>query len=165
MNCTAHIISSEALESALFRSAEFRYGGHRPMKYKQLKRMSDTQYHSAKSLIQNICSNYDKPTGGCIRLDCGEIVPCPQMITKSLCCKHFRDVLLEDSRGRDLKTAIMGEDYIKECAECHRPFRAVSNRAKYCKRCAEKVRKRQTTARVRKHRKINEVFQLDNKQG
>lgn len=117
-----------------------------------MKRLSDTQYHSAKSLIQNICSNYDKPTGGCIKLDNGEVTPCPQMLTQSLCCKHFRDVLLEDPRGRELKAAIMGEDYIKECAECHRLFRAVSNRAKYCKRCAAKVRKKQTADRVKKWR-------------
>ena len=77
---------------------------------------------------------------------------CPQMITQSLVCKYFRDVLLEDKEGRALKAEIMGEDHRKVCSVCGQHFRALSNRAKYCAKCAKKMRlKRQREyMRVRK---------------
>ncbi len=71
--------------------------------------MSDKQHRSACALIRNLCSNYDRSTGGCLLLDRGEIVQCPQMITQSLVCRFFRDVLLEDRDGRALKAEIMGD--------------------------------------------------------
>lgn len=102
--------------------------------------MSTKQYQSACALIRNLCCNYDRATGGCLLLDRGEVVKCPQMISTSLICKYFRDVLLEDWDAKALKAEIMGEDHRKECAVCGAHFRAISNRAKYCARCAEKVR-------------------------
>ena len=69
--------------------------------------MSDKQHRSSCALIRNLCSNYDRSTGGCLLLDHGEIVQCPQMITQSLVCRFFRDVLLEDRDGRALKAEIM----------------------------------------------------------
>lgn len=103
-------------------------------------RMNDTQYKSAKALIKGLCCNYDRVTGGCLLLERDEVVPCPQLITQSVICKYFRDVLLEDRDGKALKAEIMGEDHRKVCDVCGRHFRAVSNRAKYCAGCAEKAR-------------------------
>lgn len=99
-------------------------------------RMSNTQYKSACALIRGICCNYDRPTGWCWELD----TECPQMITQSLICKYFRDVLLEDRDGKALKAEIMGEDYRKTCEVCGQQFRALSNRAKYCAKCAGRMR-------------------------
>ena len=114
--------------------------------------MSDKRHRSACALTRNLCSNYDRSTGGCLLLDHGEIVQCPQMITQSLVCRFFRDVLLEDRDGRALKAEIMGDDHLKSCAVCGQPFRAISNRAKYCAKCSKKVKNRQTAERMRKYR-------------
>lgn len=114
--------------------------------------MSANQWRSARALIHNLCANYDSSTGGCLLLDRGEVVQCPQMISYSLICKYFRDVLLEDPDGKALKAEIMGDDHLKTCAVCGQPFRAVSNRAKYCARCSKKVKNRQAAERMRKYR-------------
>lgn len=116
--------------------------------------MSAKQYKDACSLIRNLCCNYDRSTGGCLLLDNGEVVRCPQMISQSLICRYFRDVLLEDKDGNALKAEIMGEDHRKVCQVCGQHFRAISNRAKYCARCAEKVRRSQTAERTRKWRSM-----------
>ena len=115
-------------------------------------RMSDKQHRSSCALIRNLCSNYDRSIGGCLLLDHWEIVQCPQMITQSLVCRFFRDVLLEDRDGRALKAEIMGDDHLKSCAVCGQPFRAISNRAKYCARCSPKVARELATERKRKQR-------------
>lgn len=115
-------------------------------------RMSDKQWRSARALIHNLCANYDSSTGGCLLLDRGEVVQCPQMISYSLICRYFRDVLLEDPDGKALKAEIMGDDHVKTCTVCGQPFRAVSNRAKYCARCSKKVKNRQAADRMRKYR-------------
>ena len=113
-----------------------------------MKRMSTKQYHEAKSLIKNLCCNYDNVTGNCWLMD----GTCPQMISQSLICRYFRDVLLEDKAGKALKAEIMQEDYVKTCAVCGRPFRALSNRAKYCNKCANEAKTKQATERKRKQR-------------
>lgn len=121
------------------------------MKEKMLPKMS-VQFKSAKALIKETCSNYDNTTGGCLLLDQGEVVQCPQLLAQSPCCKFFRDVLLEDKRGRELKAEIMDTDYRKVCAVCGQHFRAVSNRAKYCTRCAQQQKREKATARKQKQR-------------
>lgn len=115
-------------------------------------RMNEKQAKSAHTLIREVCCNYDSTTGGCLLLDRGEIVQCPQMITQSLCCKYFRDVLLEDKRGKELKAEIMGADYRKVCAVCGQHFRAVSNRAKYCAKCAKEQQRKRNRENMRKSR-------------
>lgn len=67
------------------------------------------QYHSARAMIKGLCSNYDNSTGGCLLLDRGEIVKCPQLASGALICRYFRDVLLEDPDSRTLKAEIMGD--------------------------------------------------------
>lgn len=115
-------------------------------------RMSAKQYRDACALIRDLCSNYDRRAGGCFLLDEGEVVQCPQMLTQSLVCRFFRDVLLEDRDGKLLKAQIMGDEAVKTCTNCGQPFRAVSNRAKYCAECAQKVKRKQATERKRKQR-------------
>ena len=98
--------------------------------------MSEKQYKEACSLIRNLCCNYERSTGGCLLLDDGELVRCPQMTEQALVCRYFRDVLLEVRGGKALKADITGAGAyrVKKCTVCGQPFRAVSNRAKYCAR-------------------------------
>ena len=115
-------------------------------------RMSTQQLKTAKSLIKDTCCNYDCSTGGCLLLDRGEIVPCPQLISQSVVCKYFRDVLLEDKRARELKAEIFCIDNRKVCAICGGQFQAISNRAKYCAKCAKEQQRIKATERKRKQR-------------
>lgn len=119
---------------------------------KVLLRMRDQQFKTAKALIKDTCCNYDGTTGGCLLLDHGEVVPCPQLISQSVICKYFRDVLLEDKRAKDLKAEIYGEDHRKVCAVCGGHFRAISNRAKYCAKCAKEIRLKQQREYMREKR-------------
>lgn len=115
-------------------------------------RMSEKQLKSARSLIREVCCNYDGATGGCLLLDQGEVVQCPQVIAQSVICKYFRDVLLEDKRGKELKAEIYGLDHRKVCAACGGHFQAISNRAKYCAKCAKEIRLKQQREYMRAKR-------------
>lgn len=98
------------------------------------------QYHSVRAMIKGLCSNYDGPTGGCLLLDNGTVVRCPQISSPRLVCRFFHDVLLEDRSSKALKAEIMGDDHVRQCVICGRLFRAVSVQADRCARCAgEKV--------------------------
>ena len=69
-----------------------------------LYRMSGRQKQSAVKLIRKLCSYYDN--GYCLYLDKGEKIPCPQSISYSVCCKFFRNVILEDKEGEKLKAEV-----------------------------------------------------------
>jgi len=121
----------------------------------EVKRMSAKQYKDACSLIRGLCCNYDRSTGGCLLLDNGEVVQCPQILTQALVCRYFRDVLLEDRDGKALKDSIFGTGKIgttRTCKVCGKLFKAVGNRAKYCARCGKLVRREQGTARQQRKR-------------
>lgn len=114
--------------------------------------MSVKQYKNACSLIRGLCCNYDRTTGGCLLLDNGEVLQCPQILTQALMCRYCRNVLLEDRDGKALKAEIMGGDHEKVCAVCGQHFRAVSNRAKYCAKCSKKMARERAAERKRKQR-------------
>lgn len=122
------------------------------MDEKKVEHMSAEQAKTARGIIRDHCCNYDSTTGGCLLLDRGEVVPCPQLISQSVICKYFRDVLLEDRRAKDLKAEIYGEDHRKVCAVCGGHFRAISNRAKYCAKCAKEIRLKQQRDYMREKR-------------
>ena len=122
-----------------------------------MKKHERVQYRNARSLIHGLCCNYDSSTGGCLLLDQGEVVKCPQLISTSLICRYFRDVLLEDPDSKTLKAEIMSEKCHKVCSACGAHFRAVSNRAKYCARCSKKMERERKAGWARKSRK--EVYQ------
>lgn len=96
------------------------------------------QYQSPSALIRNLCCNFDRVTGGCLLLDHGEVVKCPQLRSNNLVCRYFWTVLLEDKSARELKAEIMQDDHIKTCDSCGKLFRAVSTRASRCARCSKK---------------------------
>ncbi len=115
-------------------------------------RMSAKQFTTACSIIKGQCCNYETTTGSCLALEDLEVVPCPQLLTQSLVCKYFRDVLLEDKRNKEFKAEVMGTDFRKVCCVCGQHFRALSNRAKYCAKCATKARREQERERQRRNR-------------
>ena len=85
-------------------------------------------------------------------LDKGEEVPCPQSISYSVCCKYFRNVILEDNEGKKLKAEIFKDRALKHCCRCGRAFYSNSNRAKYCTDCKAFVHRQQKTAYARAKR-------------
>ena len=97
-----------------------------------LYRMTPAQRKRANALIRRECCSYD--SGNCIVLDDGDTCICPQTISFSVCCKHFRD---KDT---------------KRCIVCRRAFVPGSNRAKYCPDCAVSVHRRQKAESERKRR-------------
>ena len=46
----------------------------------------------------------------------------------------------------------MGHDGVRTCQVCGRPFRAVSNRAKYCEACSKAMRRKKDAERKREKR-------------
>lgn len=59
-----------------------------------LYRMTPKQHREAVRIINDRCCNcYD---GNCLLLDDGEEVVCPQMLSCSVCCTFFRNVLLKE---------------------------------------------------------------------
>ena len=117
-----------------------------------LPRMNGRQRQRAVTLIRKLCSACDN--GNCLYLDDGEKVPCPQMLSYSVCCKVFRRVLLKDKAGGELETEIFGRDAMKQCALCGRAFIPGSNRAKYCDDC-KIIALRQQKAEYAKRRREN----------
>ena len=115
----------------------------------ELPRMNEGQRRRAKTLIRRLCANYDG--GNCLRLDDGDLHPCPQLITPVPICKYFRAAVLP--ADPELNAEVMGVVYTwKNCTLCGKPFIARSNRAKYCAKCAQQERRRKTRGRVRRHR-------------
>lgn len=121
-------------------------------KERGLIRLSSKQFNSARAIIKIQCCNYDNVTGSCLALEKLEPVPCPQLLTQSMVCRHFRDVLLEDKRNREFKAEVMGESHRKVCDLCGQHFRALSNRAKYCAKCAKIKRLEQERTRQQRNR-------------
>ena len=115
-----------------------------------LPRMNGRRRQRAVTLIRKLCSACD--TGNCLYLDDGEEVPCPQMLSYSVCCKVFRWVLLKDRVGQELETEIFGKDAMKKCAICGRAFIPGSNRALYCDDCRAIAQRRQKAEYAKRRR-------------
>ncbi len=118
------------------------------MKREEIRRMSDRQKKQVVQLIRRECCNCYE--GNCLLLDDGELEPCPQMLTNSLLCRWFRREVLPIDKA--LEAEIMGQDGVKTCEACGRPFRAVSNRAKYCGECSRQIKRIQAVKRMARHR-------------
>lgn len=115
-----------------------------------LYRMTPAQHCEAKKIIRRLCSNYCE--GNCIRLDKGEEVPCPQMLSASVCCRFFRNVLLKDPEAGALEAEIFALGTGKRCAVCGKTFCAKGNRAKYCTACKVIAQHRQQAEYARRRR-------------
>jgi len=115
---------------------------------KELKRMTAGQFRKAAALIKRECAGYFD--GNCIYLDGGKETPCPQMLTRSLICRYFRSSVLPGDMA--LCAELERSDNFKKCVICGKPFRAASNRAKYCESCARNEKRKASRERVRKYR-------------
>ena len=103
------------------------------------------QYRRARRLVHECC-NYDN--GQCIALDEGDGCVCVQSISHSVLCRWFRCAVLP--LDRELEAALFHRLERKRCSVCARLFLPGSNRAKYCKECAARVRRRKEAERQRK---------------
>ena len=82
-----------------------------------LHRMTPAQRKRANALIRRECCSYD--SGNCIVLDDGDTCICPQTISFSVCCKHFRWAVLpldrtleaEIFRDKDAKRYCLSESF------------------------------------------------------
>ena len=115
-----------------------------------LYRMTPAQHCEAKKIIRRLCSNYCE--GNCIRLDKGEEVPCPQMLSASVCCRFFRNVLLKDPEAGALEAEILALGTRKRCAVCGKTFCAKGNRAKYCAACKVVAQRKQQAEYAKRRR-------------
>ena len=115
-----------------------------------LYRMTPAQHREAKKIIRKLCSNYCD--GNCIRLDQGEEVPCPQMLSASVCCRFFRNVLLKDPEAGTLEAGIFSSGMKKRCAICGKEFYSAGNRAKYCADCKAGAQRKQQAEYARRKR-------------
>ena len=115
-----------------------------------LYRMTPTQHREVKKIIRRLCSNFCD--GNCIRLDKGEEVPCPQILSASVCCRFFRNVLLKDPEAGTLEAEIFASGTRKRCALCGKTFCAKGNRAKYCTACKVIAQHRQQAEYARRRR-------------
>ena len=115
-----------------------------------LYRMTPAQHREAKKIIRKLCSNC--VNDNCIRLDKGEEVPCPQMLSASVCCRFFRHVLLKDPEAGTLEAEIFTSGTRKRCAVCGKTFCAKSNRAKYCAACKVAAQRQQQAEYARRKR-------------
>ena len=103
-----------------------------------LPRLTAQQQYLANRIIRSCCSNYDD--GRCLLLDENS---CPQMITKSVICRFFCHVLLEDQQGLLLKAEIFKRDVLKVCSVCGSKYQSAGNRAKYCDTCKRNIHRKQ----------------------
>ena len=111
-------------------------------------RMEHEQFSRAKKLIRRLCANYD--AGNCLLLDDGDACPCPQLLTASLICRYFRNIVLPSDP--ELRISILYRPDARLCALCGALFLPASNRAKYCRECAAKAHRRQKAECERRRR-------------
>ena len=109
----------------------------------ELFRLTPKQARSVRRLAKKCC-NYAE--GECLPLDGA----CPQAISYSLICKHFRYAVLPTKP--DLEQEILHPKGLLRCAVCGTSFLAHSGRAKYCPDCAKAVHRKQKAACVRRKR-------------
>ena len=115
-----------------------------------LWRMTPAQHREARKIIRRLCSN--TCNGNRIRLDRGEEVPCPQMLSASVCCRFFRNVLLKDPEAGTLEAEIFSSGAKKRCAVCGKEFYSTGNRAKYCADCKVRAQRKQQAEYARRRR-------------
>ena len=112
-----------------------------------LVRLTPGQARSVRKLTRRCCNN---DNGNCLLLDDGAPCICPQAISHSLICKHFRRGVLP--LESELEDEILRPKRTRRCKICGTYFVAGSGRAKYCVECAVKVHRRQKAAHARKKR-------------
>ena len=114
---------------------------------KTYRELTGKEKRQIKKLVVSKCANYDKEYG-CLPLDC----ECPMFgicYTNSALCRRFRNAVLPTAPELQ---AVFESQPLKVCNECGKGFPAQGKRVYCSDKCAEDARRRQTAARVRKHR-------------
>lgn len=110
-----------------------------------LIRLTLKQWWAVKRLIREHCCHLD-PDGNCLLLDDGDLVVCPQLYSRSLCCTFLRFVLMKDHAADPLEMTVFHGGELRYCARCGTPFIPGGNRAKYCAGCKVIVQREQKAA-------------------
>ncbi len=108
------------------------------------------QLKKVKTLVRRDCCNYNG--GNCILLDDGDEHPCPQLNSLHLICNWFKDAVLPLNAALVAEICAPDKDSTKKCTTCGKSFLSQSNSAKYCPKCAVKVRKNKQAEYARKKR-------------
>lgn len=125
------------------------YGSSWCLAMADLPRMNDEQLKQVRKLIHSRCCNYDN--GSCLLFDWSFCNVCPQWISYSLNCKWFRNAVLPNDKLLCAKI-LNNHKQVKLCASCGAPFVPGSNRAKYCKKCADQRNRSSKAAWARRRR-------------
>ena len=114
---------------------------------KTYRELTGKEKRQIKKLVVSKCANYDKEYG-CLPLDCN----CYMFgicYTNSALCKRFRKALLPTAPELQ---AVFEPMPLAVCKECGKHFQKNGKRAYCSDKCAAEARRKQTAARVRKHR-------------
>ena len=111
------------------------------------REMTVPERRSIWKLVTGSCANYDRDYG-CLPLDC----ECPMFgicFTNSALCRKFRAALLPEAPELQ---AVFEPMPLAVCKECGKHFQKNGKRVYCSDECAAEARRKQTAARVRKHR-------------
>ena len=114
---------------------------------KTYRELTGKEKRQIKKLVVSKCANYDKEYG-CLPLDC----ECPMFgicFTNSALCRKFRAALLPEAPELQ---AVFEPMPLAVCKECGKHFQKNGKRVYCSDKCAAEARRKQTAARVRKHR-------------
>lgn len=118
--------------------------------------MDYRQYRRARRLVRECCNYHN---GQCMALDEGDGCVCAQSISHSLLCRWFRAAVLP--LDHQLETALYHRLESRRCSECGALFLPGSNRAKYCKECAARMKRKHATERKRKQRRLCHALEAE----
>lgn len=110
-----------------------------------MQRVNDSQFREVKHQIKRCC-NYDK--GFCYALD----DECAQELTKSLCCKWFRNYVLPENKA--LYNEICNTGDVSKCKMCGKKYVRTGNRQQYCPDCAKRNDREKARLRKQKQRDL-----------
>lgn len=111
------------------------------------RELTGKEKRQIKKLVVSKCANYDKEYG-CLPLDC-ECYIFGICYTNSVLCRKFRVALLPEAPELQ---AVFEPMPLTVCKECGKHFQKNGKRAYCSDKCAAEARRKQTAARVRKHR-------------
>ena len=103
------------------------------------RELTGKEKRQIKKLVVSKCANSDKEYG-CLPLDC-ECYMFGVCYSCSALCRYFRKSVLPEDK--ELQAV---------CKECGKHFQKNGKRAYCSDKCAAEARRKQTAARVRKHR-------------
>ncbi len=114
---------------------------------KTYRELTGKEKRQIKKLVVSKCANYDKEYG-CLPLDC-ECYMFGVCYSCSALCSYFRKAVLPEDKELQ---AVFDSIPLAVCNECGKHFQKNGKRAYCSDKCAAEARRKQTAARVRKHR-------------